>query len=171
MEDVKIRPATADDCDRIMELINELAVYEKMPDGPKIDADVLRRDGFGPDKYYQCLVAEIANPDVGVGGKLIVGYGLYFFVYSTWEGRSLWLEDFYVTPLYRSKGIGSKIWMNVAKAAVQRDCSRMNFAVLGWNKPAIDFYRSQGAVDLTEGEEWHMYRLRRAELEKVAQRA
>ena len=88
----------------------ELADYEKMPDGPKIDASVLEEDGFGAQPFYQCFVAE--SPDLP---DQLVGYVLYFYTYSTWEGRSVYMEDLYVTPACRGHGLGTRLWQSVVK--------------------------------------------------------
>ena len=85
----------------------ELADYEKMPEGPKIDAKELEEDGFGSNPFYHCFAAE--NPDKP---NELVGFVLYFFTYSTWEGRSIYMEDLYVTPAFRGKGLGKKLWQS-----------------------------------------------------------
>ncbi|KAK3094924.1 hypothetical protein FSP39_007931, partial [Pinctada imbricata] len=98
----------------------------------------------------------------------LIGYVLYYFTYSTWEGRSLYMEDLYVTPTWRGKGVGTQLWAYVSKVAVNKDCQRLDFTVLGWNKPSIDYYFRQGAFDLTAKEDWHMFRMKREHIEIMA---
>ena len=154
----QIRKATKDDCPEIIRLIQELADYEKMPDGPKINAETLAEDGFGSKSFYECFVAS-AN-------EKLVGFVLYFYTYSTWEGRSVYMEDLYVTPTYRNKGIGKKLWQACVQAGLEMKCTRCNFSVLDWNKPSIEFYKSKGAVDLSGAEGWLAFRLHQSEMEK-----
>jgi len=163
LEHYSVRKATKDDCGAIHQLIQELADYEKMPDGPKIDVKTLEQDGFGSRPFFESFVA------VDKESNQIIGYALYFYTYSTWEGKSLYLEDVYVQPLHRSKGVGLLFFRVVSQAAVQENCSRLNFSVLNWNKPSIDFYKSLGAVDLTKEEGWHSFRLTREFIEILAQ--
>ena len=132
-------------------LFQELANFEKMPNGPKIDAETLRKDGFGEEKMFRCLVA--------ADGDILVAYALYFFNYSTWEGVNVYLEDLYVTPTYRHKGIGTRLWRTVAQVAVDRKCNRLDWVCLGWNKQSIEFYKSKGSVNLTSDEDWNLFRL------------
>lgn len=80
-----------------------------MPDGPKIDAKILEEDGFGPKPFYECFVAQ--EPEKSA----LIGYVLYFYTYSTWEGRSVYMEDLYVTPSCRGRGLGTKLWQSVVK--------------------------------------------------------
>ena len=87
-------------CFRI--LIQELADYEKMPEGPKISAEVLEKDGFGDEKFFHCFVAEQSD-------KSLIGFALYNITYSTWEGKQVYMEDLYVQPQYRGQGVGSKV--------------------------------------------------------------
>ncbi|XP_023323958.1 diamine acetyltransferase 2-like [Eurytemora carolleeae] len=156
-EDVKIRPAVKEDCYVIRSLIQELADYEKMPEGPKITAEDLIRDGFGDNKFFYSHVAEV--------GSKIVGFCLFFYTYSTWEGKVVHMEDLYVQPEYRSRGVGTKLWKSIITAALEINCSRCNFQVLDWNKPSIKYYKRQGAVDLSAAEGWLMFRMNRKEME------
>ena len=132
-----------------------------MPEGPKINADTLAEDGFGEKSFYECIVAESSGQ--------LVGFVLFFYTYSTWEGRSVYMEDLYVTPTCRGKGIGKKLWQACVKAGLDLNCTRCNFSVLDWNKPSIEFYKSKGAVDLSGAEGWLAFRLHKAEMEKFVQ--
>ncbi|XP_052800691.1 thialysine N-epsilon-acetyltransferase-like [Mya arenaria] len=149
--EVTVREAREDDCEGIATLIQELADYEKMPTGPKIGAETLRKDGFGPEKMFRCFVAD--------DNANLVGYALYFFNYSTWEGVNVYLEDLYVTPSHRQQGVGVRLWKAVAKVAVERNCNRLDWVVLGWNKSSVEFYEAKGAVNLTQDEDWNLFRL------------
>ncbi|KAK3096118.1 hypothetical protein FSP39_023414 [Pinctada imbricata] len=100
-------------------------------------------------------------------GKLI-GYALFYNTYSTWGGCSVYLEDLYVTPEWRSKGVGTKLWATVAKVAVERNCCRMDWAVMEWNKLAINFYQKHGAYNVTIADNFHMFRLTKENLEQLA---
>ncbi|XP_029066719.1 diamine acetyltransferase 2 isoform X3 [Monodon monoceros] len=130
MVSVLIREAKEGDCGNILRLIRELAEYEKLSDQVKISEE----------------------------GPCVVGYGLYYFIYSTWKGRNIYLEDIYVKPEYRGQGIGSKIIKKVAEVALDKGCSQLRLAVLDWNKGAMDLYKALGAQDLTEAEGWHCFR-------------
>ena len=129
-----------------------------MPEGPKIKADSLRKHGFGPDKVFSCYVA-VDNQDGLQDGGTLVGYALYFFSFSSWEGLSVYLDDLYVRPSFRHRGIGGRLWRQVAKVAVQKGCNRFDWVVLGWNSGALEMYKAKGAVDLTVEDDWHLMRL------------
>lgn len=100
---------------------------------------------------FRCFVADDR-------GKL-VGHAMFFFNYSAWEGVNVYLEDLYVTPSHRQLGIGTRLMQKVAQVAVDRKCNRLDWVCLGWNKRAIDFYKSKGAVNLTSDENWNVFRL------------
>jgi GNAT superfamily N-acetyltransferase len=143
-----IRPATAADVPLIFKLVRGLAEYEHEPHSVQITEERLLRDGFGPQPYYECLIAEEDGAPAG--------FALYFPIYSTWQGPSLHLEDLFVLPEFRGKGIGKALLNQVAAAAVKRGCARLQWDVLDWNQPAIDFYQSIGAVMLPD---WRRMRM------------
>uniref|UniRef100_A0A5F9D4R6 N-acetyltransferase domain-containing protein n=1 Tax=Oryctolagus cuniculus TaxID=9986 RepID=A0A5F9D4R6_RABIT len=131
---------------------------------------VLRADGFGENPFYHCLVAEILPEPGEPQGPFVVGYGLYYYIYSTWKGRNVYLEDIYVMPEYRGQGIGTKIIKKVAEVALDKGCSQFRLAVLNWNKKAMDLYKALGAQDLTEAEGWHSFRFEGEAMRELAGR-
>lgn len=133
-----IRPATPADVGQILAWIRALAAYEREPDAVIATEQDLLRHGFGDNPYYSCLMAEWDGAPAG--------FALYFFDYSTWLGRpGLYLEDVFVDPPLRGRGIGKALLQRLASVAMEKGCARMKWEVLDWNTPAIDFYRSLGA--------------------------
>lgn len=165
---VQIRAAKEEDCGEILRLIRELAEYEKLSDQVQISEEALRADGFGENPLYHCMVAEILPAPGAQQGPSIVGYGLYYFIYSTWKGRNIYLEDIYVMPEYRGQGIGSKIIKKVAEVALDQGCSHFRLAVLDWNKRAMDLYKALGAQDMTQVEGWRAFRFEGEAMRKLA---
>ncbi|XP_077294930.1 thialysine N-epsilon-acetyltransferase-like [Arctopsyche grandis] len=161
-DETLIRSAKRADMVAVMQMIQELADFEKMSDGPKINAATLENDCFvAQPPLFQCFVA-----DLKCESKLI-GYSIFFNTYSTWEGKSLMLEDIYVQPSHRKKGVGKKMLSAVAKFAVETGCCRLDLHVLKWN-PAKEFYKSKGAIDLTETEDWMFYRFQKDAMKKLS---
>jgi GNAT superfamily N-acetyltransferase len=138
-----LRPANPSDVPGILGFIRELALYEREPDAVfTTEADLLR-DGFTEPCRFHCLMAE--------WDRTPVGFALYFYNYSTWEGRpGIYLEDLYVQPAQRGKGIGKSILTRIAAIAVEEGCARFEWSVLDWNQPSIDFYHAMGAVMKSE---------------------
>ncbi|KAJ2925424.1 hypothetical protein H1R20_g11694, partial [Candolleomyces eurysporus] len=135
-----IREATPDDVDTILQLIIDLAIYEKEPDAVKATPELLRKNLF-ESPYAHALIAFSGSADAP--GEA-VGLALYFFNYSTWTGRpGLYLEDLYVKQDYRSHGIGKALFNRLGRVAEERGCARMDWAVLTWNQPSIDFYEKR----------------------------
>jgi GNAT superfamily N-acetyltransferase len=144
-----IRPATQMDVPQILRFIRALAAYERAPEAVTATEAELERDGFGANPYYFCLMAEH-------DGK-VAGFAFYFFNYSTWLGRpGIYLEDLFVEPELRGLGIGKALLERVAAIAVEKGCQRLEWAVLDWNTPAIEFYRAMGAEFL---DEWRNVRM------------
>jgi GNAT superfamily N-acetyltransferase len=156
-----IRPATPSDIPLIRALIHELTTYEREPHSVQITDEELLRDGFGdgsdPARYYECLIAEHDGAPAG--------FALFFPIYSTWRGRSLHLEDLFVRPQFRGGGIGKALLRHVASIAVERGCARLQWDVLAWNQPAIDFYRS---LDATMLDDWRRMRVTDGALKALA---
>lgn len=152
-----IRPATPADISLMYALVRALAEYEREPHSVEITEEQLLRDGFGANPYYECLIAE----EDGVPA----GFALYFPIYSTWQGLSLHLEDLFVYPEFRGCGIGKALLNQVAAAALKKGCTRLQWDVLDWNQPAIDFYQSIGATMLHE---WRRMRMTEDALKALA---
>lgn len=155
-----IRAARPDDVALILALVRELAEYEREPHAVRLTEADLLRDGFpepGGPAYYECLIAEENGEPAGMA--------LFFPVYSTWRGRSLHLEDLFVRPRFRGRGIGRALLTRVAGLAVERGCALLFWHVLDWNQPAIAFYQSLGAMPL---EDWTRMRLQDEALAAVA---
>ncbi|XP_013110500.1 thialysine N-epsilon-acetyltransferase [Stomoxys calcitrans] len=159
------RKAEKGDIKVVVEMIQELADFEKMSDGPKLtEKDLLRDSGLeGGPEYCHIYVLDLIEADK----TITIGYSICFFSYSTWQGKSYFLEDIYVRPAYRGIGAGARIFKEVAAKAQQYECKRVDFHVLSWN-PASKFYKKLGATDLTEAEEWHFYRLQQEEIKVLA---
>lgn len=155
-----IRPARVEDVPVILTLIRELAIYEREPDAVVATEDDLRTALFGPDP---AVFAHVAEED-----GTVVGYALWFLTYSTWLGRhGIHLEDLYVTPAARGRGHGKALLTELAAIAVERGYGRVEWSVLDWNRPAIDFYESLGAEPMSD---WTTYRLTADALTKLGTR-
>lgn len=144
-----IRPACPEDATAIYDMIYELAVYEKASEEVVTTPDEIRETLFGAGSKTEALICEIEGKPIG--------YAVFFTSYSTWLGRNgIYMEDLYVSPDYRGKGAGKALMKTIAQCAVKRQCGRLEWSVLDWNQPAIDFYLSIGALPLSE---WVRYRL------------
>ncbi|WP_343747177.1 GNAT family N-acetyltransferase [Fluviicola sp.] len=135
---MNIRDARPGDETAILGLIRELAVYEKAPDEVINTAEQLRTDLF-EDRVCEAFVVENEQSE-------IVGFALFYVSYSTWKGRCLYLEDFYIQPEFRRGGIGSKLFLKVVETAKKWGVKRMDWQVLDWNEPAIAFYQKHEAI-------------------------
>ena len=143
MSELKIRPATPDDVPQILAFVCELAEYEREPDAVLATEADLLRDGFTEPRRFHCLMAEYDGAPAG--------FALYFYSYSTWAGHAgIYLEDLFVRPIFRGKSIGKSLLSSVAAIAVAEGCPRLEWSVLDWNQPSIDFYHQMGAVMKSE---------------------
>jgi GNAT superfamily N-acetyltransferase len=153
-----IRPATPADIPTILRFIRELATYEREPHAVVATEADLLRDGFGPTPRFTALIADYDNAPAG--------FALYFTSYSTWRGHhGIRLEDLYVTPALRGRGIGKALLARLARIAIDEGCPRLEWDVLDWNAPAIAVYESIGAKILTE---WRIMRLAGEPLQTLA---
>lgn len=156
-----IRPAVPDDVPAVITLIRELADYEKLLHHVKATPQDLHRDLFGPEPKCWVLVVEDEDSE----SSALVGYALFFESYSTfWTHSCMHLEDIYVSPDWRGRGLGRDLLVAVAAEARRRECPRMDWNVLGWNRPAIDFYENLGAELL---QDWRTCRLEGEALARV----
>ena len=157
--DFQIRPARVEDVPVILQLIRDLATYERAPEEVAATEEQLVTVLFGEKPVAEVLLA--------FEGKSPVGFAVFFHNFSTWLGRpGLYLEDLFVKPEKRGKGYGRALLVELAKIARDRGCGRMEWAVLNWNEPAIRFYRALGAEPLNE---WTVFRLTRDEIARLAE--
>src|SRR5438067_9782675 len=158
-ENFAIRPATAADVPIILELIRALATYERAPNDVTATEDGLSKVLFGEKPAAEVLLA--------FENKTAVGFAVFFHNFSTWLGLpGIYLEDLFVKPEHRGKGYGRALLIELAKIARGRGCGRLEWAVLDWNDPAIEFYRKLGAEPKTE---WTVFRLARDGIAKLAE--
>lgn len=142
MNAFEIRPARPEDMEQVLELIRELAIFEKEPNAVELTRDDLVRDGYGPKPRFNCFV--------GVSGGSILGMALCYPRYSTWKGLVIHLEDLIVTEAARGMGLGSALLTAVIRHAREAGAQRVSWEVLDWNDPAIDFYEARGAKVLRD---------------------
>jgi GNAT superfamily N-acetyltransferase len=140
---VKIRPAIESDCPRLMELIRQLAVYERAPNELTATLDHFTDSGFGKTPVWWGFVAD-------VDGK-VEGFALYYIRYSTWKGQRMFLEDFIVDEKFRGKGIGKLLFDQLIEEAKRKKFNGIVWQVLDWNEPAINFYKKYEGVTFEQG--------------------
>tara|TARA_R100000935_G_scaffold13736_5_gene27634 strand:- start:55796 stop:56257 length:462 start_codon:yes stop_codon:yes gene_type:complete len=152
--DINIRKAEREDMPQVLELIKELAVFEKEPNAVEVTVATLEAEGFD-NKLFTCFVAENENE--------IIGMALVYFRFSTWKGRTVHLEDLIVKQHYRSEGIGTLLYTTVVQYAKQQGVKRVEWVVLDWNQNAIDFYEKSGATLLKD---WYLVQLGEEHIKK-----
>jgi GNAT superfamily N-acetyltransferase len=158
---IQIRSATEQDVPLILAFINELAEYEKLAHTVVATEDGLRQTLFGARPYAEVIIAE--------ADETPVGFALFFHNYSTFLGQAgIYLEDLYVRPEARGRGVGKRLLSHLAGLARERSCGRLEWCVLDWNTPAIEFYHRQGAVPM---DEWTTFRVTGQGLHDLADRA
>jgi GNAT superfamily N-acetyltransferase len=154
--DVIIRKGKETDLPALLNLIFELAEFEKAPDAVTNTVEEMTRDGFGKNPAFEFFVAEYGNQ--------VIGIALYFIKYSTWKGKGIYLDDLIVTEKFRGKGVGKKLFDQVIKVAKTINAKQLHWQVLDWNEAAIRFYKSYGAsVD----HEWLDCKLTEEQLKKT----
>ncbi|WP_419809369.1 N-acetyltransferase family protein [Sphingomonas sp.] len=152
-----IRPATPADVPTILRFVRDLAAFEREPDAVEATEAMLHEALFGAHPAAEAVIAEKGEP---------LGFALFFHNFSTWTGRrGLYLEDLYVTPAARGRGVGAALLRHLARLAVERDCARFEWSVLDWNVDAVNFYRALGAVGM---DEWTVQRVSGDALRKLA---
>lgn len=150
-----IRKAEKKDSLAILNLIKELALFEKEPESVKLKLSDIENDGFGTKPLFECIVAEI--------NERIIGMAIYYPRYSTWNGPTIHLEDLIVSEQYKGKGIGTQLYSNFIKMAFNSGVKRVEWNVLDWNSPAINFYKKSGAKVL---DDWRSVQMHRSEMKK-----
>lgn len=144
----KIRKFRKEDLPQILELIQELADFEKEPDAVEVDLSILEKEGLGENPLFTCFVAEENNR--------IEGMALVYFRFSTWKGRTVHLEDLIVRQEKRGTGLGGALYKKVIEYALEQGVKRCEWVVLDWNTPAIEFYERSGATILKD---WHLVQM------------
>lgn len=134
---IRIRKGTAEDVPQAFELVRELALYEKAPEQVTNTPEMMLHDGFGPEPIFGLFVAEVDGS--------VVGISLYYYRYSTWKGKRLYLEDIVVTESMRGYGLGKQLFDATVEEAKNTQCTGMMWQVLDWNEPAIQFYKKYEA--------------------------
>ena len=153
-----IRFARKEDSPRIHTLIKDLALYEKAPLEAKATLEQIEESLFSEDPHAFCHVVEVDGT--------VVGISIWFLNYSTWLGKpGIYLEDLYIDPAHRGKGFGLALLKDLAKICIERDYERLQWWVLDWNEPSIEFYKSLGAEAM---DEWTVYRVSGDALKKLA---
>lgn len=156
----QIRKAKREDASRIFELVKALSIYERLEHTVTATVKLFEKNGFDENAYFHTLLADLSD-----GGA--VGFALYFFTFSTFTGKpTLYLEDLFVRPEFRGNGIGKQLLIELANIARLRECARMEWAVLDWNMPAIQFYESIGAKPMSD---WTTFRLEESEIKTLAE--
>ena len=150
-----IRKAEKKDSLAILNLIKELALFEKEPESVKLKLSDIENDGFGTKPLFECIVAEI--------NERIIGMAIYYPRYSTWNGPTIHLEDLIVSEQYKGKGIGTQLYSNFIKMAFNSGVKRVEWNVLDWNSTAINFYKKSGAKVL---DDWRSVQMHRSEMKK-----
>jgi len=152
---ITIRNAKIEDMNKVLNLIHELATFELEPDAVIVTEDDLIRDGFGDNPLFFCFVAEL--------NQEIIGMALYYYRYSTWKGKTIHLEDLIVKKEFRGIGAGELLYKKVLQQGLIENVQRMEWAVLNWNKFAIDFYEKSGAKVLND---WNIVQIFPNEIKK-----
>jgi len=156
MSNIIIRRGTESDISAALGLVKELAVYEKAPDEVEVSVEEMKNWGFGKNKVFDFFVSE--------ENGIIIGIALYYYKYSTWKGKCMFLEDIIVTESQRGKGIGKLLFDEIVKVAKAEKVRRLEWQVLEWNEPAINFYKKYNSV---LDDEWINCKLTNHHLEKM----
>ena len=157
--DLKIRRAEEEDVPVLLQFIKKLALYERLSDAVTATEEILRRNLFGEKNVAEAILAEYQG--------VVAGFAVYFYNFSTFEGKpGIFIEDLYVDERYRRQGLGLAMFMYIARLAKERGCARVEWSVLDWNEPAIQFYENLGAAALND---WTIYRLTGEALRRITE--
>ncbi|MBN2365169.1 MAG: GNAT family N-acetyltransferase [Calditrichaeota bacterium] len=161
--DFIIRAAEKSDIPQLLDLVKKLADYEKLLSQVTASEELYRKNGFGESQFFRAFLVENSHENE----PRYLGFALYFFTFSTFLGKpTLYLEDLFVLPEYRGRGIGTALLKILAKTALENNCGRMEWSVLDWNESAIRLYRRLGAVPMAD---WTVYRLLPPDIRKLAE--
>lgn len=156
IENIIIREGKTEDLPSVLNLVKELAQYEKAPDEVTVTLTEMEEEGFGVNPLYKFFVAEL--------NKEIIGIALYYYKYSTWKGRCIFLEDIIVTEKWRGNAIGMKLFNEITKVAYNQKVKRIEWQVLNWNEPAINFYNK---MPVLMDNEWINCKMTDIELKQI----
>lgn len=159
IKNVIVRKAEVKDMPIVYQMIQELTEFEKLSNKIRLDAETLEKDYAENSQSFQCIVAEVPE-------HKLIGYAIYCQIYSTWDGKAVYLEDLYVKPEYRQHKIGKQLFISVMKRAHEVGCKRGLLNVLSWN-PAVTFYKKLGATDITQTEDFHIFRIEQDAFQKL----
>ena len=145
---ISVRKAVKEDCHRMMELVQELAVFEKAPDEVTVEFDHFVESGFGQNPVWWAFVATSTTAD---GTETVEAFALYYIRYSTWKGQRMYLEDLIVTEKFRGQGMGKLLFDKLIECAKQQELKGISWQVLDWNEPAIKFYKKLPGASFDNG--------------------
>ncbi|XP_061922860.1 thialysine N-epsilon-acetyltransferase isoform X1 [Entelurus aequoreus] len=169
--DFSIRAANVEDCKDVARMNLDLAAYENVPEQcvPHKFCDLdLEQDGFSKNPFFQCLIAEVPQQHKSKDGYTSIGFALYFYSYSAWKGRSIYMEDLYVMPEFRGQGVGKALLSKVAQRGLASGCNMLNFTVLHANQSSVDLYLRRGGLDLTSDVGYHYMAFEEDALQQLA---
>ncbi|XP_061922861.1 diamine acetyltransferase 1 isoform X2 [Entelurus aequoreus] len=166
--DFSIRAANVEDCKDVARMNLDLAAYENVPEQVTITHKDLEQDGFSKNPFFQCLIAEVPQQHKSKDGYTSIGFALYFYSYSAWKGRSIYMEDLYVMPEFRGQGVGKALLSKVAQRGLASGCNMLNFTVLHANQSSVDLYLRRGGLDLTSDVGYHYMAFEEDALQQLA---
>ncbi|XP_061768618.1 diamine acetyltransferase 1 isoform X2 [Nerophis ophidion] len=165
--DFSIRAAIVEDCKDVARMNLDLATYEKVPEQVTVTQKDLEQDGFSKNPFFQCLIAEVPQQHKSKDGYTLIGFALYFYSYSAWRGKSIYLEDLYVMPEFRGQGVGKALLSKVAQG-LAAGCHMLNFTVLHANQSSVDFYLRRGGFDMTSDVGYHFMAFEEDAMQQLA---
>uniref|UniRef100_A0A672J452 Diamine acetyltransferase 2-like n=1 Tax=Salarias fasciatus TaxID=181472 RepID=A0A672J452_SALFA len=164
-----VRTGKVEDCKDIARMIAELTEFEGMSDHLTLTQKDLEQDGFCKKPFFHAIMTEVPESHKSSNGHTKIGYALYYFAYSSSKGRTVHMEDLYVMPEFRGKGIGKALMSKVAQLGMAAGCKQLDFIVKDTNTSAIDFYARTGCFDVTEHHGYHLMRCEGEAMQSLAQ--